>query len=137
MIQTATNKYGDSKIIYPSLSYTLTGICFSAHNEIGRYGKEKQYGDFIEKKLKEIKMSFKGEMSIGSSGNIIDFVIDDKVILELKAKRIFGKEDYFQIQRYLQKSKLKLGLLVNFRQKYIKPERIVCIDTPRRNRYKN
>ena len=138
MILMATNKHGDnSNLIYPELSYTLTGVCFSAQNELGRYGREKQYGDFIEKRLKEINLPFERERIIGDSGNIIDFVVDDKIALELKAKRLLSKEDYFQTQRYLQESKLKLGLLVNFRPKYIKPERIVRIDTLRQSRYKN
>jgi hypothetical protein len=44
-------------------------------------------------------------------------------------KRILTKEDYYQLQRYLQESRAKLGLLVNFRNKYIKPKRVVRIDT--------
>ena len=132
-----TNIHNNSDVIYPELSYTLTGICFSAHNGLGRYAKEKQYGDFIEKRLKEIKMPFKREVVVGDSGNISDFVMDDKIALELKAKRILGKEEYYQIQRYLQESKLKLGLLINFRQRYIKPERIIRIDTLRQHKYKH
>jgi len=138
MIPMDTNaKNKSTKVIYPELSYILTGVCFSAHNELGRYAREKQYSNFIEKKLKESNVLFKRECSVGDSGNIIDFVVDDKIALELKAKRLLSKEDYFQTQRYLQESKLKLGLLVNFRPKYIKPERIVRIDTLRQSRYKN
>ncbi len=87
-----------NKIIYPELSYTLTGILFSIHNEIGPFGREKQYGDLIEKKL--------------------------------KAKRLITKEDYYQTQRYLQESRIDLALLINFRNKYIKPIRIVRIEKP-------
>lgn len=35
------------------------------------------------------------------TGNILDFIVDDKIILEFKAKPIVLKEDYYQIQRYL------------------------------------
>jgi len=125
-----------NKLIYPELSYILTGICFEAHNELGRYCREKQYGDFIEKKLKEIKIPYKREFSIAETGNIFDFFVDDKVALEIKSKRIITKEDYFQIQRYLQAAGIKLGLLVNFRAQYIKPIRIVRIDTPFANKFR-
>lgn len=55
--------------------------------------------------------------------------MENRIALELKAKRGLLSEDYVQIQRYLQESQLKLGLLVNFRDKYLKPNRIVKIDT--------
>ncbi len=123
------------EIIYPELSYTLTGILFATHNEVGQYAREKQYGDLVEKKLKENQLKFKRECQIGGSGNVVDFVIEDKIVIELKAKRILNKEDYEQVQRYLQESQLKLGLLVNFRDKFIKPSRIVRIDTDNNKKY--
>lgn len=42
----------NEKIIYPKLSYTITGLCFDVHNELGRYARERQYCDLIEKKIK-------------------------------------------------------------------------------------
>ncbi|MFA6494723.1 MAG: GxxExxY protein, partial [Candidatus Paceibacterota bacterium] len=87
-----------------------------------------QYGDLIEIKLKEIKIPYKREQSMASSGNIADFIVDEKIILELKAKIDITPDDYRQIQNYLQSSLLKLGLLVNFRKKYLRPIRIVRID---------
>ena len=120
---------GGGELIYPELSYKINGILFSTHNELGQYAREKQYGDVVERKLKEEKVIYKRECRISDSGNITDFIIDNKIDLELKAKRLLTKEDYEQVQRYLQETQLKLGILVNFRNKYIKPVRIVRIDT--------
>ncbi len=133
MIRMDTNK--NKELIYPELSYTLTGICFVTHNKIGSYGQEKQYGDAIEKLLKETGVRFVREFRIGDSGNIADFIIDAKIVLELKAKRIIIKEDYYQLQRYLQETNVKLGLLLDFRNKYIQPVRVVRIDTENKNRF--
>lgn len=118
------------ELLYPNLSYVITGILFAVHNELGPYSKERQYSDLLEKKLKEINLPYRRECAIGDSGNITDFIIGDKILIELKAKRIIVKEDYFQVQRYLQETKIKLGLLINFRNKYIKPIRIVKIENP-------
>ena len=119
-------KYG-SNVIYPELSYVVTGVLFNVHKEIGCFAREKQYGDLIENKLKESKIDYEREVSIGNSGNILDFIIDKKIILELKATRTIIREYFRQIQNYLQQTKLELGLLINFRNKYIKPIRIIRI----------
>lgn len=120
-------EHANNKIIYPELSYKLTGILFNVHNELGKYSREKQYGDLLEQKLAEEKIDFKREVNIGGSGNILDFIIDNKIALELKATRLILKEHYRQLQNYLQQTGLKLGFLVNFRDGYLKPKRIVRI----------
>lgn len=89
------------KMIYPELSYKLTGILFETHNSIGRFGREKQYCDFI---------------------------VDDKIILEAKTMKMLTKDDYYQVQRYLQAANIKLGILANFSAPYLTPKRIIKID---------
>ena len=123
-----TNSIKQYGFFYEDLSYKINGILFSVHNQLGPYGREKQYSDLIEQKLKEAGIPYQRECRIADSGNIVDFIVDTKIILELKTKRIILKEDYNQLQRYLQETQLNLGILVNFRNQYIKPIRIVKID---------
>ena len=124
------NRKVGGKVIYPELSYKVTGILFGVHKELGSYSREKQYGDLLEKKLIEANLVYQREMVIGNTGNILDFVIDNKIVLELKSSRDLTKDHYRQIQNYLQQAGFKLGLLVNFRSKELKPKRIVRIDNP-------
>ena len=119
----------NTKVIYPELSYKITGILFAVHNELGQYAREKQYGDLLEEKFEEIHLPYKREIAISNSGNILDFVIDDKIVLELKTVRMITKDNYRQIQNYLQTTNIKLGLLINFKSKYLKPIRIIRIDS--------
>ncbi len=128
-----TNK--NQKLIYPELSFIITGICFDVHNAQGRFCREKQYADAIEIILKERQIPYAREHRVVDTGNVIDFIIDDRIVLELKAKRLIEKDDFYQVQRYLQSTNKPLGLLVNFRNRYIKPIRIVRIDTDARQRF--
>ena len=119
----------NKKLVYPELSYKITGVLFKVHNKLDRYCKEKQYQDAIEELLKQKSFEFEREKELPISsevgGNRVDFVVEDKVLLECKAKPFITKEDYYQMMRYLKISKKKLGLLVNFRNKYLRPKRIL------------
>ena len=91
-----------TKLIYPELSYIITGMLFKVHNEIGRYGREIQYGNLLAKIFDQEKINYKREFIVIGTGNIVDFFVEDKIILELKAKDYINKDDYYQLQRYLQ-----------------------------------
>ncbi len=120
------------KIIHGELSYKLNGILFKARKVVGLYGNERQYCDAIEQELKTqgvcyerekvIKVSFMGE---NKGRNKVDFLVENKIILEVKAKSFISKEDYYQVRRYLAAQKLKLGILVNMRRYAINPKRIL------------
>ena len=119
------------KVIYPELSYQVTGLLFELHNSLGRYCREKQYADSLEQMLIEAKIPFKREESLPMEKledkftNKADFVINSQLLLELKAKPFMTNEDYAQAHRYLEAGGFKLGVIVNFRSKYLKPIRII------------
>lgn len=120
------------KVIFPKLSYEICGVLFKVHNNLGRYSQEKHYSILLEKFLKERGIKFEREKIINFNQeeknifkNRIDFLIDDKIIIELKAKRFIAREDYLQTKRYLEILKLPLALIVNFHQRYLKPKRIL------------
>lgn len=121
----------EEKIIYKDLSYKISGILFKVHNELGRYCREKQYGDALEKLLKEENVNFEREKELpvpmidNQYTNKVDFIIESKILLDLKAKSIILKEDYFQMKRYLDASGYRLGLIVNFRNNYLKATRVL------------
>lgn len=125
----------DEKIIYKDLSFQINGLLFAVHNEIGRYGKEKQYGDLLARFLQNKGIKFDRELPLPIAGidnyrtNIADFLVEDKILIEIKAKPVITREDYDQIQRYLQAGSYKLGLLVNFRNRYLRPIRIIRLNS--------
>jgi GxxExxY protein len=120
------------KIIYPELSYKIYGLLFKTHNQVGRYGTERQYGDVMETFLKENQIKYEREKILPplfegerEGRHKVDFIIENKIILEFKVKPLLTKQDYFQIKRYLEVANLKVGILVNFHQKILKPQRII------------
>lgn len=102
---------------------------------MGRFGREKQYADEVENLLKQANVKYKREARVEDTGNILDFLIDDKIILEIKSKRLILKEDFYQTQRYLQATKKDLALSVNFQNRYLKPIRVVRIETDARKKF--
>lgn len=119
------------ELIFPELSYKITGILFEAHNSLGRFCTERQFCDFIEERFKEKNIDYVREKNINEEikGDRVDFCIENKIVLECKAKKFVTKEDYLSLQRYLQNSEKKLGIIVNFRNTYLRPKRIVRIET--------
>src|SRR3989344_227620 len=120
------------KVLYPDLSFKVYGICFSTHNQLGRFRSEKSYADSIEQLLKENNIQYKTEFSfapsfVGESDrrNVVDFLIENKIVLEIKALPVVSYKEYYQLQRYLKASKIELGILVNFQSKYLRPKRIL------------
>lgn len=116
------------EFLYGDETYKLRGILFAVHNELGRFAKEKQYCDKAEEHFKLKPVPYLREPNIGDTLDRPDFIVWDLIVLEFKAKPFLQKEDFEQTQRYLNQTKLKLGILVNFRAKYLKPQRILNIN---------
>ncbi len=113
---------GRVKLIEKELSYIVRGILFEVHNELGRYRNEKQYCDAIAFKFKNKSIKFEREKVLDSSfagelkgRNRVDFMIENKIILEIKTVPYLSRNEYNQCLRYLTSSDKELALLVNFR----------------------
>ncbi len=110
------------QIVQKELSYKIMGILFSVHNALGNRYQEKYYQRAIEEGLKEEKLRFKRELSVDLEYKgkkigkyFLDFLIEDKVILEIKAVDNLKPKDFKQVLAYLTANNIELGILVNFR----------------------
>ncbi len=121
----------EQKIIYPELSYKLNGIFYETQNTLGRFCRERQYCDAIETRLKNLHIPYEREKQLplkevsNQNTNKVDFIADDLILIDAKAKRYITREDYNQMKRYLQAANKKLGIIVNFRENSIKPRRVI------------
>lgn len=125
----------DNKLIYADLTYQIRGAIFNVYNTLGYGHKEQVYQKALEKELKETKIPYKKEASLNVSykneivGNYRpDFVIDDKVIVELKAVEFVPKTFETQLLHYLKTTGYELGLLVNFGAPRLAIRRLVWTD---------
>jgi len=113
-------------------SYKLMGLLFEVHNELGTVYKEKNYQDAIEAMLKRESIPYEREkridVKIGDtkvSDIFADFVIDNKILLEIKATKFITQEDIRQTLKYIKSSNIPLGIIVNFRKEKLEYKRLV------------
>jgi GxxExxY protein len=111
--------------LFGDLTYKINGLLIEIHKELGPYAREKQVADALEKKLEERGFGYIREVRIGDSGNIADFIIEEKIILELKTVPFLITETYDQLKRYLVQTNLQVGLLVNFRSQRLQIKRVL------------
>jgi GxxExxY protein len=119
-------------LVYPNLSYQIVGILFEVYNELGPGHHEKYYQRAIANEFEEKGLSFQEQVyvplifkrqKVGSY--YLDFLIENKIILEIKKGDRFSKKHIEQILSYLKAKNLKLGIIANFGLNKLKFKRIV------------
>ncbi|MBU4331702.1 GxxExxY protein [Patescibacteria group bacterium] len=132
-MKNANNKA--NKVIHKDLSYKIVGILFEVYNDLGYGYQEKYYERAIVKYLIAAKIKFKRQVSylIKAKGEVIgryylDFLIEDKIILELKKGNYFSKRNIEQVKGYLKATGMKLAILANFTSSGVKFFRVLNPD---------
>jgi GxxExxY protein len=108
--------------MYKDLSYKLQGLFFDIRNDLGSGHKESIYQKALEKELTRAGIKFIKEPSIkiySQKGEFLglyrpDFIVEDKIIVELKAAQFVTKQESARMYDYLRNSKYELAYLVNF-----------------------
>jgi GxxExxY protein len=127
------------KVIYRSLSYNVVGCLYDVFNELGPAHKEQVYQEALKVAFAQKGISFESNKKhkIRFRGKEIgvyepDFVINNKIIVEIKSvlnmPKVFEKQLYY----YLRSTDYKVGYLVNFGNEDIDIRRRV-FDTVRKS----
>ncbi len=125
----------EDKVIYKELSYKIVGILFDVYNDLGYGYKEKYYENAIERELRLARLGYKKQVPfklvykeevIGKL--FVDFIIDDKIVLEIKKGDYFNKRNIEQVKEYLKISGKKLAILANFTSTGVKFLRVFNSD---------
>ncbi len=126
-------EYSEDKYPLQKESYQIIGVCMEVHRILGRGLLEIVYKDAIEYELnrKEIPYEREKKYEVEYKGLILphyffaDFVVFDKIILEIKAQKGIVEEHYRWVINYLAISKCPLGLIVNFGENSLVTKRVV------------
>lgn len=119
-------------LLYPDLSFQIVGVLYDVYNALGAGHHEKYYhrglvAGFKSKNIKYIN-EYPAEMKVYNEAvgkYFFDFLIEDKIILEIKRGKWFKKRDVEQVNRYLESSKYKLAILAIFKPDEVKYLRLV------------
>ncbi len=115
-------------------TYVLIGICMDVHRTLGKGFLEIVYKDAIQFELmrkeitfgREVQYSIKYKDSILPHKFYADFVVRDKIILEIKAvEGGLVNDQIAQTINYLKVSGCEVGLLVNFGRKSLEYKRLI------------
>ncbi|MDY7396152.1 GxxExxY protein [Aureibaculum sp. 2210JD6-5] len=121
------------ELIYKKESYSIVGVLFEVYNNLGAGFSEIVYKDAIEYEFKQLKIPFEREKQYDITYKDVtlkhnffaDFVVFDKIILEIKSIESLHAKHLAQCINYLKVSKCKLAILANFHEDLLDYQRIV------------
>ncbi|MBL1222782.1 GxxExxY protein [Chryseobacterium sp. L7] len=110
------------------LSYKIIGAAIEVHRNLGVGLLENAYETALAYELKKLGMEVKQQISlpleykeiIVENAYKIDLIVENKVIIEVKAVFDLNPVFHSQVLTYLKLTDLKLGLLINFNSELIK-----------------
>ncbi|MEO8513728.1 MAG: GxxExxY protein [Ignavibacteria bacterium] len=117
---------------YSDITEKIIGSAMKVHSFLGNGFPEVIYQRSLAIELNKSGISFKRELekdvyydNIKVATRIVDFLIEDTVLVELKALGEISDNHYSQILNYLKAYKLEIGLLINFGAKSLQFKRFI------------
>jgi len=118
-----TNKHESTNILEPKLSYKIQGAIYNVANKYGKGLKEQIYQKALAEELTKQGLKFEEHKRINiyslDTGKrlgvyVPDFLVENKVIIEIKSSNFTTKNDIAQQRSYLRASIYEIAYLVNF-----------------------
>lgn len=111
----------DAELLEKELVYAITGCVYEVYRELGHGFLEKVYENALRQELVSqgfavqsqvpLAVTYKGE-TVGDY--FADLIVNDRVVIELKAQEKLHKAGEAQLLNYLKATGKKIGLLVDF-----------------------
>ena len=128
----------NAKLIYPELSYQVIGLAMEVHRQLSHGFLEKVYENALMVLLNKhgipaqqqvpIKVFFEG-VEVGAY--VADILVDEKIILELKAIDKILSVHRAQSLNYLKATELRLAIILNFGKRKPRTRTTGSIENPK------
>jgi GxxExxY protein len=120
-------------IVFKEESYRIMGLCMEVHRILGKGFAENIYKDALEYEFNKNKIPFEREKKYDVKYKDIclqhkyfaDFVVFDKIILEIKCEKGIIEQHVKQTLNYIAAAHIKLGIVINFGEDSLTYKRIV------------
>jgi GxxExxY protein len=104
------------------LSFKVIGLAMKIHREVGPGLLESAYENALVYELKQAELQVKQQLALPfiynevkmDIGYRIDILVEDRLILEIKAIESLAPVHFAQTLTYVKLSNVRLGLLINF-----------------------
>lgn len=113
-----------SSILHKELTGLILKLFYEVYNELGHGFLEKVYQNALYTELKNNGFEVESQKQINVYYKNVevgeyyaDLIVNDKVILELKATESITEAHEFQLLNYLKSTNIEVGLLLNFGKK--------------------
>ncbi|MGB9104780.1 MAG: GxxExxY protein [Terriglobales bacterium] len=114
----------ERRYAHSELTEKIIGVFYEVYNELGYGFIESVYEAAMYKALREKGLDVKRQVAVPvwfrgeQVGNFVaDMVVDDAVILELKAAHALDAAHIAQLLNYLRATRIEVGLLLNCGQR--------------------
>jgi len=116
---------------YGELTEKIIGASMEVHRILGTGFQELIYQRALEKEFQNVSLNFQREFKMEIyykgdriGGRRVDFLVENCIMVELKAVLNFEDVHIAQAMNYLEAYKLEIGLLINFGAKSLQFKRI-------------
>ncbi|WP_447637147.1 GxxExxY protein [Flavobacterium microcysteis] len=113
-----------NELLHKELTGDILKLYYEVYNELGYGFLERVYQNalFYELKVNGFKVEAQKRISVYYKNMVVgdyfaDLIVNDSVILELKAVENLTKEHHYQIINYLRGTECEVGLVLNFGRK--------------------
>jgi GxxExxY protein len=118
-----------------ALTGRVIGCAIEVHRSLGPGFLEALYAEALVMALTTASVRFQRELRVGVSfrgvpigEHRLDLLVEDQVVVELKAVEQLARVHYAQVRSYLRATDLRVGLLLNFEAATLEVRRILNPD---------